>query len=114
MELIVFGLNHRTAPLKVRETWAISGEQHHATLRELSDSVENSEHVILSTCNRTEFYAVVEESRATNLGDVLNPYRALQTRISGHAEVLESPDEHFYVRRDEDAISHLFRLAGGA
>ena len=59
MELIVFGLNHRTAPLEVREHWALSGDRHRATLRCLSDKIDDSEHVILCTCNRTEFYSIV-------------------------------------------------------
>ena len=59
MELIVFGLNHRTAPLEVREHWALSGDRHRAALRCLSDKIDDSEHVILCTCNRTEFYSIV-------------------------------------------------------
>jgi glutamyl-tRNA reductase len=56
MELIVFGLNHRTAPLEVREGWAFSPEESRRALAGLQAQVELSEHVILSTCNRTEFY----------------------------------------------------------
>ncbi len=57
MELIVFGLNHRTAPLEARESWALSAAQTETALLDLSGRVPNSEHVILSTCNRTEFYS---------------------------------------------------------
>ena len=59
MELLVFGLNHRTAPLEMRERWAFSKDESIRTLETLKTRLTPSEHVILSTCNRTEFYSHV-------------------------------------------------------
>src|SRR5688572_10010891 len=57
MELLVFGLNHRTAPLEVRECWSLSAEAARRALGDLKGRIDISEHLILSTCNRTEFYS---------------------------------------------------------
>ena len=136
MELIVFGLNHRTAPLEVREHWALSGDRHRATLRCLSDKIDDSEHVILCTCNRTEFYSIVpvdssplgpQIALSPDQTEILDGSRrgALEFYHDAHCESARSKSahrdeqpasgqlEHFYVYRQEDAVEHLFRLAGG-
>ena len=57
MQLVVFGLNHRTAPVEVREEWALSADESHLALTGLRGQAGSAEHLILSTCNRTEFYS---------------------------------------------------------
>lgn len=57
MQLVVFGLNHRTAPVQVREEWAFSAEDSRRALTGLRGQAASAEHLILSTCNRTEFYS---------------------------------------------------------
>jgi glutamyl-tRNA reductase len=56
MHLLTIGLNHRTAPVALRERTAFSSEQLPDAVRSLVDSPEVAEATILSTCNRTEIY----------------------------------------------------------
>ena len=98
MTLWVLGLNHQTAPVDLRERVAFdAGTVPHAlsSLRALPDVAEAA---LLSTCNRTELYAVSEDSDA------------LAQWLSGHAEGL---DTYLYRHRDADAVRHLFRVATG-
>lgn len=131
MELIVFGLNHRTAPLEVRERWAFSPEESRRALEGLRASVAESEHVILSTCNRTEFYSHLPVSLSplktseSGAPAASGPQFIRQAASSafefyhqvklllGRKPSSEVHYHHFYVYRQEDAIEHLFRLAGG-
>ena len=54
MQLVVLGLNHKTAPVEVRECFSFSEEQLRLALRRLRDQEIVEECVWLSTCNRTE------------------------------------------------------------
>jgi glutamyl-tRNA reductase len=56
MAILVFGVNHRTAPIEVREQVALDAEQLPAALAGALETGGTREAVILSTCNRTEFY----------------------------------------------------------
>jgi len=98
MTLWVLGLNHQTAPVDLRERVAFdAGTVPHAlsSLRALPDVVEAA---LLSTCNRTELYAVAED------GDVLASW------LATHADGLEG---YLYRHSDADAVRHLFRVATG-
>ena len=61
MQLIVLGLNHKTAPVEVREGFNFSADRIARILRRLRNYDNLDEAVLLSTCNRTEFYMVLEE-----------------------------------------------------
>jgi len=145
MELIVFGLNHRTAPVEVREGWSLSPEEARRALDDLRDPLGSSEHLILSTCNRTEFYSHIPldtsppsasttarpkdakppegdpgDETATNEEGGLgtNPKNALEfyrrtTRLADSSSHADYQSSNFYLYRQEDAVRHLFRLAGG-
>ncbi|CAN4280499.1 glutamyl-tRNA reductase [Pseudoxanthomonas sp. LjRoot125] len=98
MTLWVLGLNHQTAPVDLRERVAFdAGTVAHAlsSLRALPNVAEAA---LLSTCNRTELYAVAED------GDVLASW------LATHADGL---DGYLYRHRDADAVRHLFRVATG-
>ena len=126
MELLVFGLNHRTAPLEVRECWALSAEETRRALGDLKGKIDVSEHLILSTCNRTEFYSHVP---ATLLQSMAAPAARGARQVpgaldfcwklyGGASRLIGRPVEdfepsHFYLYRKESAVEHLFRLAGG-
>ena len=69
MQLIVLGLNHKTVPVEVRERFAISADNIQQGLHHLDDYEGICEAVILSTCNRSEIYAVVDNA-AENLSSV--------------------------------------------
>ena len=62
MQLICFGLNHKTAPVAVREQFAIPKSAVRQGLANLGDYDGVNEAVVLSTCNRSEIYAVVESA----------------------------------------------------
>jgi glutamyl-tRNA reductase len=100
--LIVAGINHRTAALAVRERLEFRKHEVAAALDALRESSGWREAVLLSTCNRTEVYAVEGEQDAT--GVVWSAFSArLDADASGYG----------YVRRDRDAVTHLFRVASG-
>ena len=104
------GLNHRTADLALREQVSFSEEDARAALARLgcgkngSRPAQVSEMVILSTCNRTEIYAVAPEEDFDALEAFLSDARNVP------AEVLRP---HLYRYRDRDAVAHLFRVASG-
>jgi len=56
MKIKVVGLNHKTAPINIREKLAIQNQQIHAALGKLKEDFPQAEFVLLSTCNRTELY----------------------------------------------------------
>ena len=115
MELIVFGLNHKTAPVGIRERWALSSGESEQALERISSEIADSEHLILSTCNRTEFYSVIPASSglARNLNEEDNAFRQLTSFYLGEDDVNSGGDDHFYLYRQENAVKHLFRVAGG-
>lgn len=106
MHLVVASLNHRTAPVEVRERFALSEERLPEALRELKRSKGILEGVILSTCNRTEVYAVVGR-----LGLCGAYVREFVDRFYGKQDVAFA--DHMQVEEDEAAVRHLFRVACG-
>ena len=64
MQLMVLGLNHKTAPVAVRERFSIAREDVSRGLRHLHEYEEINEAAVLSTCNRSELYAVVDDAAA--------------------------------------------------
>lgn len=60
MQLTVLGLNHRTAPVEIRERFNFSNDRVASILRRLRNYDNIPEAMLLSTCNRTELYMVIE------------------------------------------------------
>jgi glutamyl-tRNA reductase len=100
--LIVAGLNHITAPIEVREKLTFRPQDAVGELALLREQRSIREGVILSTCNRTEIYAV-EEGNDT-LPDIAS---LLSARLGADAAPF------IYVHRDREATSHLFAVAAG-
>ncbi len=98
MTLWLIGLNHQTAPVDLRERVAFAGDALGQALGSLRALPRVSEAALLSTCNRTEIYAVAED------GDILAGW------LDSHAEGLGN---YLYKHRDADAVRHLFRVATG-
>jgi glutamyl-tRNA reductase len=98
MTLWVLGLNHQTAPVNLRERVAFAGDALPQALGALRGLPQVSEAALLSTCNRTELYAVADD--ATPLVEWL----------ATHGEGL---DTYLYRHRDAEAVRHLFRVATG-
>jgi glutamyl-tRNA reductase len=103
--IVVFGLNHNTAPLDVREKLYVPEAVVPDLIRELKE--ENiGEAVILSTCNRTEFYFSCDDFEQS----FKKFYGLLVGRFGLKAEWLE---QYTYVFRNEDTYRHLFLVASG-
>jgi glutamyl-tRNA reductase len=98
MTLWVLGLNHQTAPVDLRERLAFDPASLPAALNSVRGLPRVSEAALLSTCNRTELYAIAED------GD------ALANWLATHADGL---DGYLYRHADADAVRHLFRVATG-
>ncbi len=115
MELLVFGLNHKTAPLGLRERWSFSPGESELALERINSQLAGSEHLILSTCNRTEFYSAIPASSglARNLNGEGSPLDELASFYLGEGKENAEIDDHFYLYRQEHAVKHLFRVAGG-
>jgi glutamyl-tRNA reductase len=101
MTLALIGVNHKTAPIELRERIAISREDLPETTRALAAVPGVAECMIVSTCNRVEILAAVE-SPAVDVTSFLH-------RHFGLDPALLAP--HLYEHRDQDAVSHLFRVA---
>ncbi len=102
MAVIVLGVSHHGAPLDVRERLAFRTAEVLPTLARLHDAVGATEGVLLSTCNRTELYVV------DGLGDaVTEGWSILSERLGADVS------GYGYVRRDREAVGHLFRVASG-
>lgn len=99
--LVVAGINHRTAPIEMRECLALEGETVRSALQDLQDQgVEQA--VILSTCNRTEVYAAGCSTA------ILERFFAERQGIPA-----SQLSDVMYVHRERDAVRHLFRVASG-
>ncbi len=106
MYVLLVGLNHRTAPLEIREKLAVTGgvmEQAYKFLKQLGD-IEGA--VILATCNRTEVYATGRdiEKGMQALYEFLVKFSGLDP---------EKLDKFVYKPNCYDAIMNLFRVASG-
>lgn len=104
MHILLVGLNHKTAPLEIRERFAFPKEQTEAALPSLLESL--GEGAILSTCNRTEVYGVAEDPDGAG-----RQVMSFLESHSGSPAGIVSP--YLYQRTDADAARHLFRVASG-
>lgn len=103
-DILLVGLSHKSAPLEVRESVSFLGSQLSQALPPLRDRV--GEAVILSTCNRTEIYAVTDDT--DDASDSVMRFVA-----DYHGLSPDSVAPHIYSRAGADAVRHLFSVAGG-
>ncbi|HEY5096805.1 MAG TPA: glutamyl-tRNA reductase [Acidimicrobiales bacterium] len=106
MSVIVVGLEQRQSPLELLERVAVTERDLPKALGRLRDQSNLSEAVILSTCLRTEVYAVVERFH----DGVAELQEFLATISGGPVEALA---DHLTVRFDDDVTTHLFTVAAG-
>ena len=104
MTLLAIGINHQTAPVELRERVAFADHALPAALGALRELPSVREVVLLSTCNRTELYAVAEDDG-----------RALDAWMASHPADDSRHDmgAYLYRHQDADAVRHLFRVATG-
>jgi glutamyl-tRNA reductase len=106
MPITLVGLNHRTAPLELREQLSLSGDRLHSALRALHTAGCVHETVILCTCNRLEIYAAGEQTS--------NAWTALQGFLAHqHHILLAQLSPHLYCLEGQTAAQHLMRVAAG-
>lgn len=106
MSIVVIGVNHRTCPVEILEKVMVPAESLPKALHGLVSRDDIREAVVLSTCNRTEVYAVVERFHAA--------YADIRDFLSAGGGL--SNDEiapHLYSQHDDAAITHLFEVAAG-
>ena len=102
MPLYALGLNHSTAPLKVRERFAFQMDTLGAALRDLLGQPKVKEAAILSTCNRTEIYFNGAETEPV-----------VQWLEAFHRVPKASLSQYVYTLPQEKAVPHAFRVASG-
>jgi len=118
MNVLCLGVSHQTASVEVRERFAVSESQLSRISREIGALPGIAESVIVSTCNRVEFYAA-----SPNAPEALASLRAyLEERSPVHANgngnglaasELPAEREPFYILNGPASIDHLFRVASG-
>jgi len=107
MSIVAVGINHKTAPVAVREKISFSPDHLSAALQEMLDNVQCREAAILSTCNRTELYLVQD-------GNV----EATQERVvhwleNYHKVPASTIMPSLYWHKDQHAVNHMMRVACG-
>jgi glutamyl-tRNA reductase len=103
MPFKILGLNHTTAPVEIREQVVFAGDEISNALAALRAIAGIEEAVLLSTCNRTEFYVMCGEDSHQGLLAWLHDERKLDTSFSAS----------LFEKSGDDAIRHLFRVACG-
>ena len=103
MDLILFGISHKTAPIEVRERFCLSKDEILDFLPELKKLDGMLGCLALSTCNRTEIYAVCSGN--------FNEDKIFQS-LCGYKKIdISSNKESFYHKRNINAVHHLFRVS---
>ena len=106
MEIVVVGLNHKTAPIDLLERLSIGADDLPKALHQLCTYEHILESLVLSTCNRIEVYAVVSKFHG-GAQDIRN-FFAEFCHVAP-----EDFSDHLYTYHDDGAVRHLFRVAAG-
>jgi glutamyl-tRNA reductase len=104
MTFLALGINYNTAPVAVRERLAFPTDILSNALQDLLCLNEIDEVVILSTCNRTEFYCTIQSENPNRLVDWIAKYKQLSA---------QDLTPYLYCYTDSASIRHLFRVASG-
>lgn len=105
MPLCAVGLNHMTAPVEVRERVVFPLETLQTSLRALTGTASVQEAAVISTCNRTEIYAVLAPG-----GD---PTQILRWLAGSHGVDPDWLEPFLYTHNDRDVVRHLLRVTPG-
>ena len=104
MTLVALGINHKTAPVDIREKLAFPPDSLASALKDLVNHHSVQEAVILSTCNRTEVYCGLDDAANETVVEWLSEYHQLP---------LESISPYIYAHLGSDAVQHILRVASG-
>ncbi len=102
MVFVACGLNHKTAPLEIREKIALPVAMQETLLHNLVDLTAVNEAAILSTCNRTEIYC-----------DTDNPTDVVRWLANEHQVSPQTIEPYFYIHQGHQAVRHTLRVASG-
>ena len=106
MHIIVVGINHKTAPVEIRERLTFDPSQLGDAMKVLKDKKSVLENVILSTCNRTEIYAVVDQLHTGRY--------YVKEFLSEWFEIEQAEFTPFlFIYEQDGAMEHLFKVACG-
>jgi len=103
MNILVIGLNHKTAPIAVREKLAFDGPKLLEALSKLKDYPHIKEHIILSTCNRVEIYAAVDDldSGVESINNFISEFHGISKDLL---------NESLYMYKEIDTVRHIYRV----
>ncbi len=106
MKLVAIGINHKTAPVEIREKFSFSTKQTVQANRLLKEDALLAENLILSTCNRVEIYAVADHNKdyVDNIKNFLAEFHNLN---------LSDYQDRIYIYKDKEAVEHLFKVSAG-
>ncbi|MEM0895407.1 MAG: glutamyl-tRNA reductase [Verrucomicrobiota bacterium] len=104
MRVHCLGLNYKHAPVEIRERLAVGEKKSGETSAETAKVDEIEEAVVLSTCNRTEFYVASHEGESFP--------QAIENHVRRHFQLGDDPLP-FYHHSDAEAVRHLFHVASG-
>jgi glutamyl-tRNA reductase len=104
MELLVIGLNHKTAPIDIRERLAFQEDGMERALNRIKSFSSIKENMILSTCNRVEIYAAARET-----GKAIHDLKEFFSQY--HGIPLKEFEKSLYAHMGEEAVRHIFRVA---
>jgi len=105
MKIAVLGLNHKTAPVEVREKLAFDAAGASEALRALKKMYPQAEYVLLSTCNRVELYCAGKHCQGAN------PDKLAEFLSEFHHFELDRFRSFLYIYENEDAVRHLLTVA---
>ena len=103
MPLKILGLNHNTAPVEIREQVVFAGDDIGRALTRVRDLQGIDEALLLSTCNRTEFYVIADDTGQEQLLEWLHNSKNLDPSFG----------ESLFQMEGDEAIRHIFRVACG-
>ena len=103
MPLHILGLNHNTAPVEIREQVVFNDDERKHALKEVTKLEDVTEAVLLSTCNRTEFYLETTD----------NGVERVRSWLTNNQDLNADAVASLFTLNNHDAIHHLFRVACG-
>jgi len=107
LSIVAVGINHKTAPVSVREKISFNPDKLSAALQEMLSAVQCREVAILSTCNRTELYLIQD-------GDItITQERLVKWLESYHSVPASIILPSIYWHQDQQAVNHIMRVACG-
>jgi glutamyl-tRNA reductase len=104
-QIILLGVNHRSAPIEVREQLAVACRSDASPFRGLHQLQYVEEICVFSTCNRVEFLFTTQST-----DEAIQEVKAMLEVHLGHSQ-MSHPNSYIYVHKNQDAVRHIFRVA---